>query len=502
VLDTTPHRNGGRLSVLDGSFLRMESGQAHMHMGFSAVFSAPADRPRPSAQALRERAAARLHEVPWCRWRLDDAPLGLSEPRWLAATDFDLPAHIVELTTPEDRVSEESFEALRATVLSAPLDRSRPLWQISLVPQLADGRVGMIGKVHHALVDGMGALQFAKLLFDDEPSPEEPSTTSVAAKPWRPAGRAGRLGWALDSLSRSLDDGVGALRDAATAVTHPETAVNRIVRRAKLLAGAVREDVLPHAPQSGLNGTIGSRRTLVGYRAGRDELRAARAGGGTLNDIGLAVVAGALRTLALRRGESPGAPLKASIPVSTRRLDDTTAGNQIAMVSIPLPIHLDSPRARIEFVRDQTRLLKHTDRTAAVEALYDAAGLLPPPLRSPVARALSAPRQFNLTISNPPAPRGSLYLLGCELEEVYTAVPIAQGHALAIGMVRYRSELFVGCYADPDALRDVHELPALLASELRALAPVAAPDDIAARRRARAKATAAQPRGVTALAGL
>jgi hypothetical protein len=96
-----------------------------MHVGFSAVFAAPAGRPRPSVEALCERAAGRLHEVPWCRWRLDPAPLGLSEPRWIDDVEFDLSAHIVALTPPDDRVSHASFEALRSTVLSAPLDRSR-----------------------------------------------------------------------------------------------------------------------------------------------------------------------------------------------------------------------------------------------------------------------------------------------------------------------------------------------------------------------------------------
>ena len=461
--------------MLDGSFLRVESGQAHMHMGFSTVFAAPADRPRPSVEALRDRAASQLHEVPWCRWRLDGAPLGLSEPRWVADTDFDLRAHIVELSAPEDHVSDESFEALRSEFFSTPLDQARPLWQMSLVPRLWDGRVGLLGKVHHALVDGMGALQFAKLIFDAKPDPE-PCTTSPAEMPsWRPRGRAGRVGWTVDAISQTLDDGIGLLREAATAVTHPEATAGRLLRGAKLLAGAVRDDVLPHAPQSALNATIGSRRTLVGYHASRDDLSAARAGGGTLNDIGLAVVAGALRTLALRHGERPDAPLKAMIPVSTRSLDDTASGNQIAMVSIPLPIHLTSARARLDYVREQTRLLKHSDRPAGVEALYQVAGLLPPPLRSPVARVLAAPRQFNLTISNPPAPRGSLYLLGCELEEVYTVVPLVPGHALAIGMVRYRRELFFGCYADPDALDDVHDLPVLLEAELHDLAPTAEP---------------------------
>jgi hypothetical protein len=140
------------------------------------------------------------------------------------------------------------------------------------------------------------------------------------------------------------------------------------------------------------------------------------------------------------------------------------------MVYIPLPVHVTSPTARLELVREQTSLLKHTDRASANHALFEAAGLVPAPLRTPVAKAMATPRQFNLTVSQSPAPRGTLYMLGCEVEEVYSVVPIAQGHALAIGMVRYRNELFFGCYADPDALPEVHELPALLAAELRALA--------------------------------
>jgi diacylglycerol O-acyltransferase len=468
---SAPSRDhASRLTVLDGSFLRVESPRAHMHMGFSTVFAAPADRPRPSVDRLRERAAANLHEVPWCRWRLDGAPLGLSEPRWVADADFDLRAHIVELTRPEDRVTYESFEALRDAFFSTPLDRARPLWQVALVPRLRDGRVGLIGKVHHALVDGMGALQFAKIVFDEQPFPE-PSSPSRAVTRWRPRSRAGRVGWTRDAIGRTFDDGVGALREAARAVTQPEATAGRVMRQAKLMVGAVRDDVLPSAPQSVLNAEIGSRRTLVGYRAGREELRAARAGGGTLNDIGLTVVAGALRALALRRGEALEAPLKAMIPVSTRRIDDTAGGNQIAMVSIELPVHLTGPQARLEWIREQTRELKHTDRPAGVKALYEAAALVPPLLRSPVARALAGPRQFNLTISNPPGPRGSLYLLGCEMQEVYSAIPLAPGHALAIGLTRYRQQLFVSCYADPDALQDVDDLPALLKAELRALTP-------------------------------
>ena len=473
--------HGRRLSPLDGSFLRLESPQSHMHVGFSAVFAAPSGRPRPSVEALRERAAGRLHEVPWCRWRLDPSPLGLSEPRWIDDVRFDLRTHIVALTAPEDPVSDASFEAFRSAVLSAPLDRSRPLWQIFLVPRLEDGRVGMIGKIHHALVDGLAALQIVSLILDPEPD-----VASQPPVPWQPRGHPGRIGWALDAVTRTLADGAGTVRAGATAAAHPPTTIANALRVAGRVLGAAAEEVLSPAPPSALNVPIGARRTLVGYHAGRDELRAARRVGGTLNDVGLTAVAGAVRALLQHDGERPTEPLKAMVPVSMRRLGDTTAGNQISMITIALPVHLDSAIERLGWVREQTQRLKQTDRPVGTQKLYEAAGLLPAPLRTPAAKAMATPRQFNLTVSQSPAPRGSLFLLGCDLEEVYSVVPIAQGHALAIGMVRYRQELFFGCYADPDALPEVHQLPALIQGELQELGRAATRARAAETRAARA----------------
>ena len=125
-------------------------------------------------------------------------------------------------------------------------------------------------------------------------------------------------------------------------------------------------------------------------------------------------------------------------------------------------MHLDSPQQRLDEVRAQTRRMKSTGRRFGTQTVFRAAGLLPAPVRTPVVRALASTRVFNLTVSQSPAPRGPLYLMGCELEEPYSVVPIAQGHALAIGMVRYKQELFFGCYADPDAIPEVRELPELL----------------------------------------
>ncbi len=467
---TTASAPTRRLSALDGSFLRLDTQQSPMHVGFSAVFAAPEDgRARPTIGALRERAAGRMHEVPWARWRLDESPLGITEPRWIEDDRFDVAAHFIELTDSSDRVSYAAFEALRSTVLSTPLDRSRPLWQVCLVARLEDGRVGMVGKIHHALVDGIAALQIIRLFVDPEPDVQSQPPVS-----YRPRGRGGPIGWALDTAQRALGDGVEVLRAGTNAVAHPRGSAEAAARSAKLIATAIAEDVLPAAPRSHLNGRIGGRRALVGYHAPRALLRSARGRGGTLNDVGLTAVTGALRTLALRDGAPPEAPLKTMVPVSMRKHGDDGAGNQIALVYMPLPVHLGSCGDRLEFVREQTARLKHTDRPEATQAFVETAGgLVPPALRTPVVRALATSRQFNLTVSQSPAPRGSLYLLGCELENVYSVVPIAQGHGLAIGMVRYRQELFFGCYADPDFLPEVHELPGLIEGELEALAAAA-----------------------------
>jgi diacylglycerol O-acyltransferase len=456
---------GQRLSALDASFLRLDSPQAHMHVGWSAVFAAPGGGQRPTVAALRERVASRLHEVPFCRWRLQGAPLGLSEPRWVDDSHFDIAAHVLPLAEPDERVSYDSFAALRDAVLSEPLDRSRPLWQIFLVPCLQDGRVGMVGKVHHALVDGIAALQVAGLVVD-----RDSDDTSWARRSWRPEPEPSPLGWARDAVAETAGEAVRALRATATAAIRPKASIRAALHGVRGAARAAREDILPRAPASALNAHIGPRRSLVGYHAPRTELRAARArSGGTLNDVGLAVVAGALRALALQSGEAPVAPLKAMVPVSMRRANEMGVGNRMSMPYIRLPVHLPTPEERLDWVSAQTQRLKYSGRPAGMQTLYRGAALFPAPLRTPVVRAMASPSVFNLTVSQSPGPRGSLYLFGCELQEVYSVVPIVQRHALGIGMVRYRTELFFGCYADPDALPTVHALPGLLEAELSAL---------------------------------
>jgi WS/DGAT/MGAT family acyltransferase len=456
-----------RLSTLDASFLELESSRAHMHVGWSGVLAVPdgGDHPRPTIQALRERVAGRLDDLPWCRWRLQRAPLGLSEPRWVEDRDFDLAAHVRGLAEPAEPVSYARFAQLRDALLSEPLDLSHAPWQICLVPRLEDGRAGLLGKIHHSLVDGIAALQIVNLVLDSPPDSKGMASTSFSTGPEQDAPR-----WAIDELTHTARSGLEAIRVAAGAASHPRASAHTALRGARRLLSAARTDILPRAPDSALNAPIGTGRTLVGYRVSRSDLRAARAGGGTLNEIGLTVVAGALRALATGRGEPPTAALKVMVPVSMRRADEIGPGNRISMVYLALPVERDSPAERREAVRTEMHALKASGRPEGTEMLYALGGLVPAPLRGPVAKALASPRSFNLTISQSPGPRGTIHVLGCEMQEVYSVVPIPEEHSLAIGMLRYRNELFIGCYADPEALPEVQELPGLLDAELQALA--------------------------------
>ena len=322
---------------------------------------------RRGAARARGRAAARGAVVSLAA---RPAPLGLSEPRWIDDARLrPRGPHRRSSPHPDDPVSYASFEALRSTVLSAPLDRSRPLWQISLVPQLEDGRVGMVGKIHHALVDGLAALQIVSLILDPEPD--------VASQPpvaWRHVDArdpsAGRWTQSADvrrrrrRAARRGDRGHAPAGDRASVAAWRQARPER-GRRGRSVAGAAES-------RSTCRSARGARSSATTRRA--TKLRAARRGGGTLNDVGLAAVAGAVRALAQRDGERPTEPLKTMVPVSMRRLGDAAAGNQIAMITIPLPVHLDAAIERLELVREQTRASsKPTGRRHAM--LYQAAGL-------------------------------------------------------------------------------------------------------------------------------
>ena len=363
-----------------------------------------------------------------------------------------------------------------------------------LAPRLDDGTIGLVMQVHHAMVDGKSAVELALLLLDISPDQPPPPPDDWEAAPGPSPTRL-----ALDALA---DRGGESLRFAgglARMAVSPARGVRLAdsLRRAALTVG---EDVLRPAPASFVNVPIGPRRTLVHHTAELAPLLAVkRRFASTLNDVALAVVAGALRRQIVDAGGRPD-PLRAMVPVNVR--DDADAGslgNRVSCVFVDLPV--DRPHAvdRLLAIRTASTDFKRDQTAATHEKLIDAMALLPGLLKGPAARLAVSSKVFNLTVSNVPGPRVPVYLLGAEMLEAVPVVPLVDGHALSVGMFSYGGRLVFGCYADPIALPAVASLPAALAAsvaEIVRLAPRPEPrgggGGDGGRRRRRAAAIPAQ----------
>ena len=454
-----------RLTALDGSFLRVESATAHMHVAWCALLEPAEGRPAPDIDALRLSVEGRLQHTPRFRRRLRSALPGMGEPFWVDDPDFDIDRHVTLLCDPVDRPDERRFHALTDRALSEPLDRERPLWKIYLAPKLADGSAGMIAKIHHALVDGRSAVEVAMLLFDVTPDADP-----APAADWRPEPERGAARLSLSAIGGGASETLRAARGVARMAGHPISGGTRIYETARRAALTVGEDLLRPAPASYLNVPISPRRTLVYHRARLEHVLAVKqAARVTLNDVCLAIVSGGLRETALARGATPRT-LKAMVPVSMRTDDQRTdLGNRISLAFVDLPVQLSTAGARLARVHAATSAFKESDRPAGAETVFDGLGLLPDALRTTAAKAVGSKRVYNLTVSNIPGPRFDLFVLGARLREAYPVVPLADSHALSIGIFSYGEHLHFGLYADPEALPDVTALPAAFSAALLAL---------------------------------
>ena len=419
---------------------------------------------------MRELAAGRLHEVPWCRWRLADAPLGpvraaLDRRRGLrpvARTSCSSPR-------PTIAVSDETFEVLRSTVLSTPLDRARPLWQVFLVPRLArrPRRDGRQDPPRARRRDGGAA--------DREAVHRLRARRRSRGRRCAGVPRAARAPPAGRSTPRATPSATASARCApgADAVTHPRSSIER--GRARRQARSP-----PRSPRtccrrrraSQLNGRIGTRRTLIGYHAPRSLLRAARGRGGTLNDVGLTAVAGALRTLALRRGDDPHEPLKTMVPVSMRRIGEEDAGNQIAMVYMPLPIHLRDER-RAAGVRARADRAPEAHRPPGGHA-----GLRPGRRaragRRCARRSCARWRRRASSTSRSRSRRRRAARCTCSAASSRRSTPSCRSPRATrsrSGWCATATSCSSAATPTPIALPEVHELPRLLQGELEELAP-------------------------------
>ena len=437
-----------RLSALDASFLDVESPTAHMHVGWAATFAPPAAGPSPGFGDLRDHIAGRLGRAPRYRQKLAPVPLDVHEPEWVDDEDFDPARHI-------RHARGSDLGAIVEEVMSTPLDRDRPLWEMWIAPDLADGRVGMVGKAHHCMVDGLAAVELALMLLD--PSPE-PVASVDDRREWLPAPAPSSLERLTSGYADRLREGLGAIAGAGRALASP----NRLLRLpgdALRLSGTLADTLLPIAPPTRLNRRGSPLRHLESVRRPLDDLRRIKGEFGvTVNDVVLAAAAGALRAYMLEHDDEPVA-MKTMVPVSVRTEDESgDFGNRISFMFVELPCDEPDSERRLQRVHAATSQRKEAHEPEQSDAVLNAAAYLPRILQRLMSRAVASPRLFNLVVSNIPGPREPMWMCGMELEDAYPVVPLADSHAISIGMTTVRQDACFGLYADRETMPDADRL--------------------------------------------
>ncbi len=435
-----------RLSPLDASFLAVETPTAHMHVGWAAVFEPRSNGVRPSFEQLREHIARRLPRAPRYRQTLKSVPLGVNAPVWVDDMDFDVGRHVVAARS--DRLGEVIEECM-----SKPLPRQRPLWQVSIAERLDDGRIGVVGKAHHCMVDGIAAVELGSLLLDPDPSAPLPAQDAWAPESAPSGSRL--LGRGLTDLARSQLD-LAAI--PARAARSPRQALE-LASRARRAAAALLDAARPARLTPQLNPSISPLRQLGLLARPMDDLtQIKRAYGVKLNDVLLAASAGGVRAFLKKHGESP-VRLKTMVPVNVRGSGEADQlGNRISFMFVDLPCDEPDPIRRLREIHAATSDRKRTGKPEGADDVVRSLGFVPTPVQRLVSRLIASPRTFNLTVSNIPGPPEPLYMNGCPLAEAYPVVPIPERHALSIGVTTVGEGAFFGLYADPQSLPEVDGL--------------------------------------------
>lgn len=461
-----------RLSALDAAFLSLEAPHAPMHVGWAAKFAPRADGSRPSFEDVRGLIASRLGRAPRYRQRLADVPLGLGDPVWVDDPQFDVANHV-------RRAGHGDFQRLADEVLSTPLEHGRPLWELWIAEQLDDGRVGVVGKAHHCLVDGLAAIELMALLLDAEPEPEPDGEPQ-----WAPQGGTGALELAADAIRHQAEQALEMARLPLRYALSP-TRLLDVPADVWRTSRALLNTAAPLAPSTRLNGPMSARRHLAVERRSLQDIKTIKHRfGTTVNDVLLAATAGALRSLARERGE-PLRPIKAQVPVSVAAPNERW-GNRLAFLFVVLPTLEADPVWRLRDIHVAMRDRKQAGEPETVDAIFSAVARAPRQVRRLASRILASPLLSNLTVSNIPGPQVPLFLMGCEALQAYPVVPLTDGHGVSIGMTTVQDEACFGVYAQAALAADADllarsigdEIDALLArSELPGAVPIVDPGE-------------------------
>lgn len=487
-----------QLNGLDTSFLSLETPTQCGHVASLTVYDLSRwSRKESFFEAITETVRARLHLIPLMRRRLVEVPFGLDHPYWIADSTFDLEFHVRNLALPEPGNASQLADQV-ARIVSRPLDRTRPLWELYVIDGMANDRVAMLTKIHHAAIDGMAGVELLTTLLDTDPNGRDviaPETPWTGEEPPSAGQLAARTAMnylknppkAMRLQFRALRSftGVARLTGSGMLSAIPLTAA---VRNAPIVGHAVNRvlgksessEVFPMlpsrpAPRTPFNRAITAHRRFAYGSFSLDDAKSVRrAFDVTINDVVLAISATALRRYLSDTGDLPTNPLIAMVPVSIRTGSESDAyTNQVSAVLASLHTDLDDPLARLAAIHESMTTAKGMSRAMPATLLTDLAHFAPPAVaarasrlatRTSVMNRVKSP--FNLVISNVPGPQTTLYTSGAVLEHFYPVSTIVEGQGMNITVQSYRNALDFGVVTCRELVPDAWKIITYLGEAL------------------------------------
>jgi WS/DGAT/MGAT family acyltransferase len=456
-----------RLTGLDASFLYLERPANHMHVAALSVFD-PATRPdgRLPFDEVRRTVASRLHLVARLRKKVVEVPMRIGLPVWVDDPGFDLDLHVRRSALPSPGGHRELAELVQEA-LSRPLDRTRALWEMTVIEGLEGGHVATLMKVHHAMMDGVSGMQLAAAMYDLDAKP-----VRVSARPWHPEALPAPRALVSEAMRQLVVHPFLAATVAARALSEATGTTD-------LGIGAVGSGVrsildLGPRPASPFDVTVGPNRRFSTTDAPFERFRQIKSAlGGTVNDVLLTVVGGALHRY-LREQHEPtrGLALRVLVPVSVRS-EGEAAANRVAPAFVDLPVGPMAPARRLALVRERTRHLKESSMAMSANAIIGLGGYAPGGLLAAAARVVSKAPWFNLVVSNIPGPQQPMFLAGARLVACYPSMPLGPTSALSIACTSLSGTMAFGVTADRDGVPDVDRLSLWIEDSLSELSKAA-----------------------------
>jgi WS/DGAT/MGAT family acyltransferase len=462
-----------RLTSQDSSLLMFEHRTTHMHVAAVGIFEIGPLR-EPDGGLAGDRIAryveSRLQSIPRYRQKLAYSPFQ-RQPVWVDDEHFDLDYHVRHTALPHPG-GEAQLKQLAGRILSQPLDRDRPLWEMWVVEGLDDDRFALLTKVHHCMVDGASGTSLMTLLFRD--SPDE---TIEPVEAWFPRRHPSALRLGVDEVIERVGGPISILRDVGDALRKPDRALEAIQDRGTSVLEALKAGFRRPA-ETELNRPIGPHRRVEWRNCDLADLKEVKARlGGTINDVVLTVVTGAIRRFLERRGERlADIDYRVVIPVNMRSGDgDEGVANRVSAFFMSLPVSEPDPVRRLAAVREETARLKDSRAAAGIDFFTQLVERSRSTWLTEMGVRFAARMQpYNQIVSNVPGPQFPLYVLGARLLQLYPLPPLFERQGLGTAVMSYDGQVCWGLVADRDSVPDLAALADDLDDSFEELRSIAA----------------------------